>query len=253
MIAAAVLIASIFASIPAVAGTFTLDGMMFEGASYTDSKTVYWYNGHSTDTSIYGDPGNLISTTTVYWGVGPLASNPGGEQYMFVFIEVPLYAKNMIWADNWNYPPFTTQDFTEYGKELDYKGATGSEKMDLGTSSQDKNGKWTFKTVFEADFAEGNYTNAYGIIGFQDSARYLLNNSLATQALSLNRNTTMSFELQFALDSTQNANFLALFDNPVSFHLSPERVTESVPEPATLLLIGSGLLGLAVFGKKYKK
>jgi hypothetical protein len=92
---------------------------------------------------------------------------------------------------------------------------------------------------------------ATGLQGFKDSVDYLVHdNSFATESLSLNRDTTMSFEFMFDLDSTLNSEFLALMDNGLEFHLSPERGMEPVPVPGAVLL---GMIGMCIAGVKLRK
>ena len=70
-----------------------LDGV-YNGDNYGSSTLdVPWYNGHAKQKSFYGDSkaGDPLSTTTIRYG------NDGG--FNWLFIEVPLYAKNMIWGD----------------------------------------------------------------------------------------------------------------------------------------------------------
>ena len=267
-IAAAALLALLFMSGPATAASITLDGIFDGSPPYSSSDTVGWFNGHKTEDSIYGDQTNQLGTTTIHWGVGELAGETSGTEYFFLYVDVPLYAKNMIWEDKgkdgWknDYPVTNTDpnaglteaDVSSYrvhhethhdpgDMKLDFKGATGSEKLVLNNNSGGKE--------FEANLA-GDADNTFGLVDFKDSVDYLFDNSLATEQLSLNRDTKMSFEFQFAEDVTENAKLLALFDNGIEFHLSPER-GQPVPVPSTMLLLCSGLIGLAGFRKKFKK
>ena len=257
---------------PATAAVFTLDGMFDGKPPYISSETVSWFNGHKpAPDSIYGDFANQLGTTTIHYGVGELAGGTPGEEYFFLYVDVPLYAKNMIWEDKgkdgWknDYPVANTDptlglteaDVASYrvhhethhgpgDMKLDFKGATGSEKMLLVDSNGD--------AVFKANLA-GDADNNFGLVGFKDSVDYLFDNSLATEQLSLNRDTKMSFEFQFDLAGGNDGDYtdlLALFDNGIEFHLSPERGLQPVPEPATMLLLGFGLIGLAGFRRKFK-
>ncbi len=257
----------------AAAGGVTLDGVS-DGDSYEGSKTATWYNGHKSDKSVYGDFGDQKGSTTVRWHAD--------ANFFYVFVEAPIGAKNMIWENNstanWGLPlsntdattgltesdaaPYRVQHETHHGAgdlKLDFGGATSSEKLVL----VDSNGN----SVFEADLA-GNADNNYGLVsgGFKDSVDYLLDNGLATQALSLNRDRTMSFEFKFAYDggaggTGDNAAFLALFDNGIEMHLSPERglTTGTPPTPPAVPLppaaaMGLGLLaGLGLIGRLRKR
>jgi hypothetical protein len=265
-IAAAALLALLFMSGPATAASITLDGIFDGSPPYSSSDTVGWFNGHKTEDSIYGDQNSPLGTTTIHYGIGELAGDTSGTDYFFLYVDVPLYAKNMIWeGKDWknDYPVTNTDpnaglteaDVSSYrvhhethhnpgDMKLDFKGATGSEKLVLNNSSGNEE--------FKANLA-GDADNTFGLVGFKDSVDYLIDSGLATEALSLARDTKMSFEFQFELDSAQNNALLALFDNGIEFHLSPERGLNPVPVPSTMLLLCSGLIGLAGFRKKFKK
>lgn len=265
--AAAALLALLFMSGPATAASFTLDGIFDGSPPYSTPMTVSWFNGHKpAPDSIYGDFNDQLGTTMIHYGVGELAGGPSGTDYFFLYVEAPLYAKNMIWEDkDWKnvYPVANTDpdvglteaDVSSYrvhhethhnpgDMKLDYGGATGSEKLVLNDSSGAKQ--------FMANLA-GDADETFGLIGFKDSVDFLIDNGLATEALSLERDRKMSFEFQFELDKAKNDAFLTLFDNGIEFHLSPERGLTPTPEPATLLLLSSGLIGIAGFRKKLKR
>jgi len=243
-----VLLALLFMSGPASA-EIVLDGVYGPLDTYSNSREIDWFNGHKTDESIYGNQ----SKTTIHYG------NDNG--YSFLYVEVPLYAKNMIWQKlDWknNYPlpntdpstGLTEADVASYrihhethhnpgDMKLDFRGATGSEKMELF----DRNGN----KIFTADL-DGDADNKFGLVqnGFMDSVDYLFDNSMATENLSLNRDTKMSFEFKFA--GPAYSELLDYIEDPngtvrAAFHLSPER--GQVPEPATMLLLATGIPLLA--------
>ncbi len=264
-VAVLALLALLLMSGSATASSITLDGM-FDGSGsllYSSSRTVEWFNGHKpAPDSIYGDFNNQLGTTTIHYGESELA----GVNYFFLYIEVPLYAKNMIWEDrDWSENPIanpdptvglTEADVSSYREhhethhnpgdmKLNFGGATGSEKLILNDSDGNEQ--------FKADLA-GNADNEFGLVGFKDSVDYLFDNSLATEALSLARDTKMSFEFQFILDTEVNNALLGFFDNGIEFHLSPERGNSPVvPIPGAVWLLGSGLIGLAGIRRKFRK
>ncbi len=213
--------------------TIELDGTYSSGDGYTTAETVTWFNGHKTDDSIYGDFDNQSYTTTIRYGVSELAGGTPGEKFFFLFVEAPLYAKNMIWGNGLteaDLAPYRIHYGTHHNPDdlkLDFGGATGSEKiifLDAGGSGK-----------FTADLAKG-VDSKFGLIDSKDSVDYLLDSGISTEDSSLARDTTMSFEFQFAVDPTNNALIVDYARNGLEMHLSPERGL--VPEPSSSVLIG---------------
>ncbi len=249
-IAAAALLTLLFVSGTASA-EIVLDGVYGPTDTYSNSRQIRWFNGHKGEESIYGDD---VKTTIRY-----------GEDngFLFLYVEAPLYAKNMIWQNlDWKntYPltntnpaiGLTEADVASYrthhethhkpgDMKLDFGGATGSEKMEFFDSEGD--------LIFTADL-DGDADNKFGLAenGFLDSVDYLFNNGLATEDLSLNRDTKMSFEFKFG-GSARN-DLMDYLEAPngmsVAFHLSPERGASStpVPEPATMAILALGGIGV---------
>jgi hypothetical protein len=100
-----------------------VDGVMDAKDSYSSSFTANWYNGHKREDSMYRDGAN---TTEVY-------TASAGNQ-LFLYMEVPIYAKNMIWGSGFDSAAlidYQDQWLTHHNGTLnmDYGTATGSEKV----------------------------------------------------------------------------------------------------------------------------
>jgi hypothetical protein len=248
---ATVLTLSVFAT--TTQASVLLDGVRDgNDTSYTNTEVVTWYNGHKADESLYGEFDSQTATTTIRYGSGEFQGDISGTQYFFLFLEAPLIVKNMIWDSAINKNNFlvangnpamglTEDDVSSYrvhhethhkvgDLKLDFKGATGSEKVVFVDSDGD--------AVAEANL-NGDPKNfaPFGLLDFKDSVDYLFDNSISTEALSLARNRTMSFEFRFDLDTVKNEAFLDYIRNGIEFHLSPERGLP-VPEPTTLAVLG---------------
>ena len=270
----AVCLASVlaFLVVPGIssAGSFTFDGINTAGDMYTESFSAPWFNGHGTDKSNYKPGGPQM--TTVLYGTGTDNAEIGGSTYSWLFLEVPLYAKTMVWGA---------------GQSLDFGKATGSEKVVFGTSpgpseptltvakiddkkvgksgkkvgksgkkvgkSGKKSGKKAGKSgkngsVFgaatELDL-DGDWKSDDGlpwkVVDFMDSVDYLLGAGSAECASSdpakncAASGRTMSFEVKLEL---LNGGYAALKEaimkNGLGFHLSPEfgNPPSVVPVPA---------------------
>lgn len=217
--------------------SITLDGIYDAGSDdYANSATVTWYQGHKNEFSIYGDFDNQSYTTTIRWGVAEDADGIMGEEFFFLYVEAPLYAKNMVWGDalpEADKTPYRVHHETHHGVgdlDLDFSDATGSEKIVIVNSGG--------SDEFEADLA-GNVDNAFNYLDSKDSWDYLRDNTSHTETLSTARDQVMSFEMKFELNQDGSADAMALVnfarDNGLELHLSPERGL--VPEPSSSLLL----------------
>ncbi len=205
------------------------DGILTGADQYTNSEIVTWFNGH--DDTTYGDYGSQFYNTTIRYGVGTIAGDTSGTKYFFLYADVPLEAKNMVWGAG-----MTDAEVAQYGKRLDFSGATGSEKFLFLNSKGDD--------ILKVDFGNGGKLDktaaTFGLLSFKDSVQYLLGNGISTTTSSSASNVKMSIELQFALDPTKNAAIVAAARNGLDIHLSPDRglIPPLVPEPSTTLLFG---------------
>jgi hypothetical protein len=205
------------------------DGILTGADGYTNSEIVTWFNGH--DDTTYGDFGSQYYNTIIRYGVGTIAGDNSGAQYFFLFAESPLEAKNMVWGAG-----MTSEEISQYGKPLDFSGATGSEKIEFQNQKGD--------SVLKVDVGNGGKLDktaaAFGLISFRDSVMYLLDNGISTTSSSSASDVTMSVELQFALDPVKNQLILDAARNGLNFHLSPDRglIPDLVPEPSTTMLFG---------------
>jgi hypothetical protein len=269
------------------AGSFTFDGINTAGDMYTESFSAPWFNGHGTDKSNYKPGGGQM--TTVLYGTGTDNAESSGPTYSWLFLEVPLYAKTMVWGA---------------GQSLDFGKATGSEKVVFGTSpgtnpltvakiddkkvgksvkkvgksvkkvgkSGKKSGKKAGKSskngsVFgaatELDL-DGGWKSDDGlpwkVVDFMDSVDYLLGAGSAECASSdpakncAASGRTMSFEVKLELlNGGYAALKKAIMDNGLGFHLSPEEFGDPpsvVPVPAAFWLFGTALIGFIGFSRK---
>lgn len=111
------------------------------------------------------------------------------------------------------------------------------------------------------DVTIGNGYLGLSLVDYADSVDYVINQELCDYTNCGASDIPMAFEFQFMFDEGLTSdeiqdNIAALIldikTNELEFHLSAERAAP-VPEPATMLLLGSGLIGLAVFRRKFKK
>jgi hypothetical protein len=236
--------------------SFSFDGYKTSDDSYDNQRAVYFFNGHKNDESTYGTQSDPIYQTYIHWGTGTDANDNTNTQYFFLYVETPIEVKNMLWGS-----AFTQADTNEYGKSLDYGGATGSEHIkfmnasstdDGGDGKKDKKSKDEDGNVIiytGLGKSDKNVTTT-GQLNVKSSLDYLLANGATeadSNAGSVNsREIGMAFEYKFELNATANEELL---DSIVliEYHLSPERglIPTQVPEPTAPILVGiSAVIGI---------
>lgn len=169
-------------AVPALQAQITWDGIYNSvNDAYTSSESVTWYNGHGTKNSYYNP-----DTTTIRY------ATYGG--YFYLYAEVPLYAKNMVWADDLSLIDPAVVDSYRQGEDNLHQDPGRFDKLDFGTATGSE------KLVFDgitADLADSSGN-------VKDSYDYLLANSLfgvgmnsTDNTTSLNYDVPMAFEFRF--------------------------------------------------------
>jgi len=256
----------------AVSGTVqaavVVDGVMNELDTYTDSKDLQWYNDHN---SSYTLADNLFNR--MYY------TNDTINGMLNVFIEVPIYARNMIWTGNNpsdSNDDFSDQDYVAYylegthhtdQKRLDHENQTGSEYFRLnGTGSlfgedlcfgvQDDGGHCDHGSD-GVTTAQTNPTSGSDLY-WQTSNDYLLDDGICTTStLCEAYDQTMSIEIQFASLGLGDGAAIIESITSLRLHLSDEMVGLPItqppiatPVPAAFWLFGTAMAGL--FGARRK-
>lgn len=238
-------------------------------SGYANTESIGWINGHHTENSAYGDGSGASTTwdqTTMRWGSALQVGGSPDQEYFFLYIEAPLYAKDMQWSPD-AVNDTNIVDFYQYdlgGKnlhqsdskvnDLDYGNATGSERINWGGTDSNP----VERDDYKANFPNGG--SGPGVIDVKDSIDYLLSNGLITDSSGnvvssvsgLNDNTKsynadipMAFEFKFqdqnAFEAARDAARLG-----VVFHLSPEKI----PEPSSALLLSVASIGMLLRRKR---
>lgn len=243
-----------------------VDGIKTAADGYTDSRVLQWYNDHH---SIYNVGDNLTNQMFYAYDSGELS----------MFIEVPSYAKNMIWADDKNDLDATYVGYYEDGTHHNswnssYGTAVDSEFFRLnGTGSL---------SMFSEDLCFGltddggncDTSNPYAnpnpadTVYWQTSLDWLLGagsaecgdiagsgaNDVTENCAAYDR--TMSLEIVIdGLASAADGQSIVDSISTLRLHLSDEMVglpITQVPVPPAAWLFSSALLGLTIVRKSHR-
>lgn len=245
-----------------------VDGIKTNADGYTDSRVLQWYNDHH---SIYNPGDNLTNQMFYAYDSGELS----------LFIEVPSYAKNMIWADDKNDLDATYVGYYEDGTHhsswnSSFNTAVGSEFFRLeGTGSL---------ALFSEDLCFGltddggncDTSNPYenpnpaDTVYWQTSLDWLKGagsaecgditgsgaNVVTDNCAAYDRTMSLEIVIQ-GLASGADAQAIVDSISVLRLHLSDEMVglpITQVPVPPAAWLFASALLGLTVArkGKRFQ-
>ena len=261
LVTGASLLALVITSGSSMAATTVDVNGILETDEYTGTDSgsfeASFINEHEHETIYTGS-----ETTTVYW-------EEEGD-YLYLFMEAPIYAKNMIWGED-----VTDADILLYQDQYNNHHNPLNHYQPGDAGCEDKDGSCKDSLDYKrATHSEGVEFEDYGKFGLQDSGsfdggdiymetslKWLVDNTSCTDGILGDcnaRNTTMSFEFMMLLSSLTGGNSVALLDelengDGIGFHLSPEMAgTQVVPVPAAFWLFGTALVGLIGMRRKTK-
>jgi hypothetical protein len=241
--------------------TVTVDGIMSTG-EYTGSsggttsgtRSLLWWNDHHSIYTKTTPPPTGAQMNDLFWEI----NNGGADNVSLnIFVEVPDYARRMIWADGCKFsggsvssacapldpggdqmyldPYYAGTHHSE--ANMDYKTQTESEYFKLNGSSV--NIKWQSE---DGDLSD-NFT-------WKTSREYLISNGICTTSLCQAFGTTSSLEVMWTgLKDVAAASAIYMGITDMQLHLSdeargiPNMHIPEVPVPAAFWLFGTALIG----------
>ena len=136
----------------------------------------------------------------------------------------------------------SSTDTLVFGFGLDETGSPGSNPVIITDLEMTFNLPGGGSEYFDLDSNEDNHVFVYGNQGASGSeARFQVNLGFDFMS-TFNASSTELFSISSTIDETD--------DGPEIYFLDAGFTATPIPEPATMLLLGSGLIGLAGFGRK---
>ncbi len=243
----------------------TVDGFYTPGEYGTNSFETGWYNGHKLDETGNYNKADDYKTTGYYEDIVETVDGQSVVTGFYLYVAAPTYAKGMLWTGS-EYAG-TAADAAFYGEaasKLDFEHMTGSEKLQFPGMEANLAGPLHTKKDGKAD-PKPEYTGTLSssVTDYADSVDYVINILSICNTNGCGENDIpMAFEIQFdATAGTSGALISAIQSAELSFHLSPWGLGDIpdngkppvVPEPATFVLFGVGIVGLIAYRKKSKK